>query len=297
MLLLLTTLLGASSFAVVGCMFLWDIQYFYEWFYAPLIFFLAGILIMLIFWWCFIWFVGRFVKKKPHNKPSRWARFWLEAGINFALIMSNSTVKVNGKDKLPTNERFLLVCNHRSNWDPMVMAVKLKKYDLAFVTKRGNYAIPLFGRLLYGCCYYPLDRADKLQSLSIFHKCSDLIDNDYASVGIFPEGTRQRDDILGPYHEGTFNVAIRSKCPIVIVTCSGMEMLVHNYPWRHTKMSIDILGVIPYEEYEGETAKAISDKVHDIMEEHLTKINIMKHQEELKARELRKQSRKIKWRR
>lgn len=285
MLILITTLLISIANTVFGCIYLWHIKYWFEYLYAPLILFLASIFIMLIFWWCFIWLMGRFVPKKLHQKPSKWSRFWLETGHDFAMIVTRVHIKVSGKDKIPNNQKFLLVCNHRSNWDPMVMIAKLKKYHLSFLTKKSNYDIPLFGRFLYGCCFYPLQRDDKLQSLSIFQKSADLISKGYASVGVFPQGTRYRDEPLSPFHEGVMNIALRAKCPIVIVTVAGAEMVLHNYPWRSTKVYIDVLGVLNYEDIQDMTAKAISDKVYDIMSKHLEKIDIMKYQAIIEKRQ------------
>ena len=157
------------------------------------------------------------------------------------------------------------------------MTSKLKKYDLAFLTKDSNYKIPFFGMFLYGCCYYPLDRSDQLQSLEIFKKSSELIASGNASVCVFPEGTRQQEKVLGDFHEGVFNIALRAKCPVVVVTADGGEQVHKRFPWRSTRVNIDILGTIPYDELEGQTAKAISDRVHGIIYDHLEKIDILRN--------------------
>ena len=290
MLIYFSTLFIAIALAIVTPLTFWKIHAWYD-FYIPIVMFIAGIVGMILLWWILLWLFGKFVKKEMHSKQSKWARFWLEQGHDFLMLASFTRIVINNKEKIPTNGKFLLVGNHRSNFDSMAMTSKLKKYRLAFITKNSNYKIPLFGRLLYGACFYPVERDNQLQSLEAFKHASELIMNNECSIGVFPEGRRQRDLVLDNFHEGVFNIALRAKCPLVIVTEDGSEMVQHNFPLP-SKITIDVLGTIPYEELEGQTAKAISDKVHKIMEEHLEKINIMKYQRKLQKKHKRKEEAK-----
>ncbi len=271
-----TILGGALALAIAGSLTFWRVGHWYD-FYIPIVLFIAGIVGMIIFWLLLMLILEIPVKKQIHDKPSKYSRFWLEQGHDFLMLAARIKVRISGKNKLPRGQRFILVANHRSNFDSMVMTSKLKKYDLAFLTKQSNYKIPFFGMFLYGCCYYPLDRSDQLQSLEIFKKAGELIARDAASVAVFPEGTRQREKVLGDFHEGVFNIALRAKCPIVVTTVDGGEQVHKRFPWQSTTIRVDILGVIPYDEIEGQTAKAISDRVHDIMYDHLEKIDILRN--------------------
>ena len=283
MIIYFSTLIVALALSISGSLTFWRIRNWWD-FYIPIVLFVGGIIGMILFWWVTVWISGKFVKKEMHTTQSKWARFWLEQGHDFAMLAGLVKIKINNIEKIPTTQRFLLVGNHRSNFDSMVMTSKMKKYDLAFITKQSNYKIPLFGRLLYGCCFYPVDRENQLQSLEAFRKASELISNNVCSVGVFPEGTRQRDLVLSDFHEGVFNIALRAKCPLVIVTESATEMVVHNFPFKVTKVNVDVLGTIPYEELEGKTAKAISDQVHQIMMEHLEKIDILQYQRKVNSK-------------
>ena len=120
-----------------------------------------------------------------------------------------------------------------------------------------------------GLCYLSVDRDDKLQSLETFRRAVSLLQNNAASIGIFPEGTRQTETTIGEFHEGTFNIPIHAKAPIVVTTMKNTERVHKNFPFKITKVKWDIIAVITYEEYQGMTAKALSDMVHDMMKEHL----------------------------
>ena len=121
----------------------------------------------------------------------------------------------------------------------------------------------------------PIERDNPIQSLEVMKKAASLIQNDVSNVVVYPEGTRLREGLIGDFHEGVFNIALRAKCPVVIVTTSGAENVKKNYPWKRTKVRIDILGTLDYSMIEGMTAKAISDKVHKIMSDHLKKVEAL----------------------
>lgn len=55
------------------------------------------------------------------------------------------------------------------------------------------------------------------------------------SVFIFPEGTRNKNDSdlpLLPFHEGSFRMALKSKCPIVpVAICNTVNVWEAHFPW------------------------------------------------------------------
>ena len=68
-------------------------------------------------------------------------RFYCAVTIAFLkalLSLLRVKVKVTGMEKLPRDTRFLLVGNHRTNFDPIILMVVLHKFDLTFVTKKEN---------------------------------------------------------------------------------------------------------------------------------------------------------------
>lgn len=268
MFIFIVSLLLSTALAVTGSLTFWKVDQPYE-FYIPIVLFLAGYLASIIIWWIVIWCFGRvYSNKKIYTKPSKWAKFWLNQGLKWLMIHARISIKVIGKNKVP-NKPFLLVCNHRSRFDPMTLIPTLGKKQIAFISKESNFKIPLFAKFMRGCCYLAIDRSDPLQSLEIMKRASDLISNGYSSVCVYPEGTRQTGEILGEFHEGVFNIALRAKCPIVVVTTTGTETVAKLAPFRKSRVKINILGVLDYSYLEGKTAKAISDKVHSIMKQNL----------------------------
>lgn len=264
----LGTLLGLH-----GLLSFWPVEEFYQ-IYRPILLFLSGYALAIGILFLFYELVSRLIsnEKKEYTTPNKFARFLLQEGITFINYHARIKVRIKGKEKIPHKSRFLIVCNHKSKFDPMIITSLFGQKDIAFLTKRENMQIPMGGKLMHRLCYLPLDREDKMQSLEQMKKAESLIERNVSSVGVFPEGKRMDSDvILGDFHEGVFNIAIRSKCPIVVATFKGTENIHKNFPKKATKVDLNILAVISFDEYDGKPAKRISDEIHAIMYESLSR--------------------------
>ena len=256
--------------SIVSAFTFWPVQMWYD-FYRPIVLFIAGYFGGLAIAWIFFDLAGRFTVsyKKNYTKPSKFAHFLLTSGIAYINNHANIRVKKIGLDKIP-NEKFLLVGNHKSKFDPMLTAQALGKYDLAFVTKEDNMKIPLAGRFMWRNGYMPVNRADKMQSLEQFKKAAELIGSGASSVGIYPEGSRQEEHvILADFHNGAFNIATKTKCPIVILTCKGTSQIHKRFP-RSSKVELKVVQVLYYEDYSTMNATELCNYVHDIMYKELS---------------------------
>ena len=274
------SLIFGIGLSVAGSLTFWPVHHWWD-FYIPIVLFLAGYLVGLFgFVWNFVGISGKILlaRKKPREKPSAFARWMLVDGVTYITNHAHIIPKVRGLNKLPKRQRFLMVCNHRSMFDNFVISRMLKtKYELAFISKPSNMKVPLTKGVCFPQGYLIIQREDKLQSLEVIKKATDYIANDWSNVCVFPEGTRQKDGHMGEFHEGVFNIAIHSQCPIVVTTMSGTNLVHKRWPWRFTKVRFDILATIPYDEIDGKPAKEVSDMIHDMMEQHLNYIESKKN--------------------
>ena len=259
----------AVILSITSAFTFWPIHEWYD-FYRPIVMFVAGYFAGLALAWIFFDLSGRFTVsyKKKYMKPSKFARVLLTNGIGYINNHANVKVTKIGLEKIP-NDCFLLVGNHKSKFDPMLVAQALAKHNLAFVTKESNMKIPLAGRFMWRNGYMPVDRSDKMQSLEQFKKAAELIGSGASSVGVYPEGSRQDENvILGDFHNGAFNIAIRTKCPIVIMTMKGTSNIHKRFP-RRTKVEMKCLQVLYYDDYSTMNAMELSNYVHDLMYQEL----------------------------
>lgn len=266
MLAFIITIGCGLALAITSAFTFWPVTVWYD-FYRPLVMFIAGYFGGLLLTWIFIDICGRCISsfKKKYMKPSNFAKFLLTNGLCYINWHAGARVKKIGLDKIP-NEPFLLVGNHKSKFDPMIVADVLKKRHIAFMTKDDNMKIPLGARLMWRNCYMPVDRSDKLQSLEQFKKGAELVATGVSSVAIYPEGSRQKPDVvLGEFYNGAFNIPIKTGCPIVIITMRNTFNIHKNFPFKRTKVEMKCVQVIYKDEYENMNATELCNYVHDIM--------------------------------
>lgn len=239
-------------------------------FYFPILIFIGCFIIGIAITWEFISISGRYMRRHPEKYTGKaYPKFLLRQGIQFIDFLARGKAKVTGKDKLPQNQPFLLVQNHISNFDPMITYGSLAKQNIGFITKPKNMSIPLAKFLLPLLYFQPIDRDDKLQSLEVIRNCSKLLKDGVTCIGVYPEGTRHKDGIIGDFHAGVFSIATHANAPIVVTTITGSNHIAKNFPFKKTHIRLDIIGVIMPEDYEGMTTKDISNEVREMMQEHL----------------------------
>lgn len=156
---------------------------------------------------------------------------------------------VAGEEKIPKTGRFLLVGNHRSNFDPIASWTLLRKRsNVSYLSKKENFKIPWFGRIIRRCCFMAIDRENPRNAMKTLHKAALMLKEDRASVGIYPEGTRSKDLKLLPFHNGVFRIAKEAGVPIVVAAMRGTEKIKENFPFHSTTVYVDYVDVITPEE-------------------------------------------------
>lgn len=178
-------------------------------------------------------------------------------------------ISLTGEEMLPQG-RFLLVSNHRSSYDPIATGWALRRYDMTFVTKPENLKIPIAGPMIYKANYLPINRADPRKAMATIQSAARILSNDWASVGIYPEGTRSRTMEMLPFHNGVFKIAQKANVPIVVVSIDGTENIHKHAPIRPTAVDIRICAVIPAEEVKSASGAALGARVREILEQSLS---------------------------
>lgn len=122
--------------------------------------------------------------------------------------------RIEGLDLVPRRGPFLLVSNHQSYLDPPIIAAVIIRHTgekIHFLTQPGVYRI--FGDLVGGRWFgmIPIDPNAK-------HRCLETALaylRQGRIVGIFPEGGRQKTEMLGRGKTGAVRLALASGCPVI----------------------------------------------------------------------------------
>ena len=202
-------------------------------------------------------------KKDPDPKRFPFYRKLLMFTIEPLLTLGAIRVDLVGAKKLPEGG-FLLVGNHRSDFDPITAMYAMRKRGLTFVTKKENVDIPVGGRLIVGSGCISLDRSDDMQGLLVIRKAVHRIKAGEA-IGIYPEGTRSKTGALLPFRVGCFKAAQWAKCPLVVLRTKGTEDIGHNFFIRRTTVTLTVAAVLPYEDIADMTTAEIGEKVRAIL--------------------------------
>ena len=152
--------------------------------------------------------------------------------------------------------RVIVVANHCSNLDPMVMGVSFP-WTLRYLAKTELFRAPLFGFLIRNLGAIAVEREDSQRAGAVLKLLLDLLEEGQ-SVLLFPEGHRSRDGRLQPLEGGFAFLALKMGVPVVPAWISGtFDALPPGGPWRWKPVSIRYWDpVVPAKIYSD-----ISDKV------------------------------------
>lgn len=209
-----------------------------------------------------------FSMKKPVEKNHPCRRKTVLYVLGLLCRVARLRISLTGEELLPEG-RFLLVSNHRSSYDPIATGWALRRHDMTFVTKPENLRIPIAGPWIYQANYLPINRADPRKAMATIQGAARILSEDWASVGIYPEGTRSPTTEMLPFHNGVFKIAQKAGVPLVVVAIDGTENIRKNAPLRPTDVDIRICKVIPAEEVRRLSGAALGAEVRKILEHSL----------------------------
>ena len=127
-------------------------------------------------------------------------------------------VVVNHKDRLPEDGQYLLVSNHRSFVDPLLVEIALKDTKIKghWIAKKELYNSFLCGLFTRNAGSILLDRDSK--EMSSFFKDVKSVVSEGHSIFVFPEGTRNTGDTaLTEFKEGSRIIALKNRLDILPV--------------------------------------------------------------------------------
>jgi len=212
---------------------------------------------------------------QEQEKESKLYRAVTEMYLEAALPALRWDIKTKGMNKVPMDGRFLLVCNHVSLADPIVLLRVFSGYHVAFISKRENQTMFLVGKFMHKLLCQPINRENDREALKTIIKCIQIIKDDKASIGVFPEGYIHEDRKLHHFRSGVFKIAQKAEVPIVVCTLKNTRHAISNLlHFRYNPIEASVLEVIPAAELKGQHTTDIAQRVYEIMAADLGPENV-----------------------
>lgn len=200
------------------------------------------------------------------EKRNFWKRL-LNALSSVIVWLMRININKVGFERIPDGVPVLIVSNHVSLFDPIILIHLLKEQNVYFISKPENFKIPVLGFLIKKCGNLAIDRDNPRNALKTIYEASDLLKSG-SSVMVYPEGTRNRNPENGllPFHNGVFKIAKRAEAPIVIMAVTGTEQVKKNAPWKRTDVKIKVADVLGLEFVMANNDREIGERVRAEME-------------------------------
>lgn len=171
--------------------------------------------------------------------------------------------KAIGKENIPGEGGVLICSNHINNLDPPMVGIASKR-DIHFMAKEELFMTPILKGVLPKVHAFPVKRG--LSDREALRKGLAVL-KDGQVLGLFPEGTRSKDGLLGEGLAGAGFFALRSKAAVLPCAIIGPYKMfrpvkiVFGKPidferLREEKVSADV------------ATKAIMDEIQTLINEH-----------------------------
>jgi 1-acyl-sn-glycerol-3-phosphate acyltransferase len=182
--------------------------------------------------------------------------------------------KYNIPDNLREIHSSVVVCNHLSYLDPILLVSLFKKQKT--IVKHTFFKVPIFGWFLknYG---YISSGSDTMMGAAMINNLEDI--KQHLSSGgvlfVFPEGTRSRDGSLSPFNKGVFTIARYCNAPLKLILIRGTNKLFQPghflfHTQEHNEIELRLIGSLnPDYKSKDFSIAALADEARKIFEEKI----------------------------
>jgi 1-acyl-sn-glycerol-3-phosphate acyltransferase len=216
--------------------------------------------VALIIWAVTVLFDRRLVVL--HQFTCFWASIytWLNPGWR---------VRVEGREKIRNDTPYMMVANHQSLLDILVLFRLFKHFK--WVSKIENFRVIAIGWNMSLNRYIKLRRGDKESIDKMMEACERTL-AEGNSVMMFPEGTRSADGRLRPFKHGAFTIAKRARVPLLPIVIEGTAQALPKRGYvlrgRHA-ITIRVLDPIPYANFADRSVESLTAEIHTLFRSEL----------------------------
>lgn len=184
------------------------------------------------------------------------------------LFVSRVKVQVKGIENIGEKVSYIVMSNHVSNYDPIIVAGYLP-IQLRFAYKKELRWFPIFGWALVAARMIMIDRQNRQLAIRQLDDAAVRILDGSRSIIIFAEGTRSHDGKLKPLKKGGFHLAFNNKVSILPVTIKGSYEILAKGKLKVFPGTVELFIDKPVYPSDNDDIEVIMEKVRNIMEKNL----------------------------
>lgn len=155
---------------------------------------------------------------QPLPHPTRRNIVWLTIQYTLRLVFTIwLRYRARAVDNLPAEGGGLVLVNHQSFLDPMLVGLPLRR-PISYLARDNLFRVPVIGWILRKTYVMPINR-DAASTASIRNALKRMEHG--FMVGLFPEGTRTDDGQVGEFKPGFISLIRRAKVPVYPVGIAG----------------------------------------------------------------------------
>src|SRR5213083_629557 len=172
-------------------------------------------------------------------------------------------VHTEGREKIRPGATYVMVANHQSFLDILVLFRLFVHFK--WVSKIEMFRIPLIGWNMALNRYVRLRRGERMSITKMMEACERTLAAG-SSIMMFPEGTRSPDGRLRGFKPGAFELALRTRTPLLPIVIEGTARALPKRGFvlqgRHA-IRIRVLDEIPYAAFATEPVEAVTEAVRE----------------------------------
>lgn len=154
----------------------------------------------------------------PLGSPLRRNWLWFSCQLILQVLFTVwLRYRARGVERLPRTGGALLLCNHQSFLDPLLVGLPLSR-PVSYLARDTLFRVPVIGTILRNTYVMPLDREGG--GSSGIRETLRRLEQGFL-VGVFPEGTRSSDGTVGTLKPGFAALVRRTSLPVYPIGIAG----------------------------------------------------------------------------
>lgn len=148
----------------------------------------------------------------------------ISAWAKWALLATPGKCSIKGLSNIEPGRSYIVIANHESTVDIFYLLGKLA-LPMRMVAKKELEKSFILGPAMKRSGFIFVDNMTKGRSIGHLNQQFEGLKKEGISLMFFPEGSRFKEDLLGPFRLGAFVLAIQHQLPILPIALKGARAM------------------------------------------------------------------------